>query len=329
MPVNLNKKPKQNLKQNPKQNPAFRFALLAPRYLPIWAALCVLWLMSWLPRKWIMRLGAWCGECQFQWSKKRRHIAKVNLDLCFPDLSERRREQILRDHFRNLGSVMLDLGLVMMANNKRVGRFSQVKGLENLQSYIGVKPIILISFHTTTLEMCASSILADVKMPAGVKMFAMMKRDKNPVLNWFMYHTRTRKNVIVYMRHQGLRGVLSELQKGRIFYIIPDEDFGDNKPTVFAPFLGQQSSTLNIIGRLARKTGAVVIPSICRLNPKTGHYVTTIAPAITNFPSGNEVADATAINHAMEKLILKAPEQYMWTFRWFKTRPSGQANPYK
>jgi len=31
----------------------------------------------------------------------------------------------------------------------------------------------------------------------------------------------------------------------------------------------------------------------------------------------------------MEGLIRRAPAQYLWTFRWFKTRADGAPNPYK
>ncbi len=71
-----------------------------------------------------------------------------------------------------------------------------------------------------------------------------------------------------------------------------------------------------------------MIPCICRLVPETGHYVTTVAPPLENFPGDDEVKNATRLNQAMEQLIMQAPEQYLWTFRWFRTRPGAMGNPY-
>ena len=166
-------------------------------------------------------------------------------------------------------------------------------------------------------------------MLGGVEVVSMMKQDKNPVINWFLYRSRTRyKKARVLMRDESLRGIIGGMKEGKLCYFIPDEDFGDGRHTVFAPFFGQQRSTLKIVSRLARITGAVVIPSICKLDSATGRYRTTVSPPLENFPSDSDIEDATIINRAMEKLILNAPEQYMWTFRWFRTQPDGKENPY-
>ena len=297
--------------------------MLAPRHWLTWMLLGVLWLVSWMPRRWIMKMGGWLGERQLRRSGKRRHIATVNLELCFPHLPSEQRREMLREHFRSYGRGMLDLGLIMMASKERIEKYSVVQGRENLETHVGKRPVILISFHTTTLDMCSSSLLADVKL------VSMMKRDRNPVLNWFMYRARTRAgNAIVYMRDQSLRGIVSGLRAGRVCYIIPDEDFGQGRHTVFAPFYGQQRSSLNLVGRLAQKTGAVVVPAICRLDAETGLYTTEVGAALENFPSTDEVADATIINRTLEKMLSPAPDQYLWTFRWFRTRPQGEPDPY-
>ena len=130
------------------------------------------------------------------------------------------------------------------------------------------------------------------------------------------------------MRDQGLRPLVRSMRAGRACFYIPDEDFGDAKYTVFAPFFGVQTSTLTMASRLARITGALVVPSATRLDSKTGRYVMTIGDPLENFPGSVEQADATALNQAMEALIRQVPDQYMWTFRWFRTQPDGQPSPY-
>ena len=51
--------------------------------------------------------------------------------------------------------------------------------------------------------------------------------------------------------------------------------------------------------------------------------------ALDNYPSGDDVADASRINAELEKLIRRSPEQYMWSHRRFKTRPEGEAKLYE
>ena len=305
-----------------KQQNLFRIELFKPVYWGTWLLLGLLWLITWLPRKWVMRLGAWIGDQIRLRNSKRRHIAKTNIDLCFPELSESERLRMLTEHFRCYGRGLADLGLIMMSRKERIEKFSEVHGMEYLTPENPEQRVILVSYHTTTLDMCSSSMLADIKL------VSMMKREKNPVLNWFLHRSRTRyKNARIYMRDQSLRGILEGMNQGRLCYLIPDEDFGESSQTVFAPFFGQTRATLNIVSRLAKVTGAIVLPAICRLDSNTGRYVTTVLPALENFPGESHEADAAAVNQAMENLIRRAPEQYLWTFRWFRTLQDG-SDPY-
>ena len=51
-------------------------------------------------------------------------------------------------------------------------------------------------------------------------------------------------------------------------------------------------------------------------------------PALDNFPSGNDIEDATRLNQLIADAISKAPEQYFWAHRRFKTRPPGENDVY-
>ena len=303
-------------------SPEFEFTFLKPRYWPTWILLGLLWCVSCLPRKWVMSLGRFVGDQMRKRNTKRRHIAEVNLRLCFPELSENERQAVLIRHFHCFGQAMMDMGLSMMSNIKRIRKHLTQTGMSNMTALPEGKRGILIAYHTITLELGGFSTIADIDT------VSMMKRDKNPLLNWLMYRARTREgNLTIYMRDQGLRGIVSGMKKGKLCFIIPDEDFGEARHSVYAPFFGQNRATLNIVSRIAKITNAVVLPSFCRLDSRDGTYHTEILSPLTGFPSGDDVADAKILNLAMETLIRKAPEQYLWTFRWFRTREDG-TDPY-
>jgi lauroyl/myristoyl acyltransferase len=59
-----------------------------------------------------------------------------------------------------------------------------------------------------------------------------------------------------------------------------------------------------------------------------GSYRIVLHEALGNFPSGDDVVDATTMNAALERGVRMAPEQYFWTLRWFRTRPDGGPSPY-
>ena len=53
-----------------------------------------------------------------------------------------------------------------------------------------------------------------------------------------------------------------------------------------------------------------------------------IQPRLEDFPLENETVAAIAMNKVVEQEILRAPTQYMWMHRRFKTRPKGMPSRY-
>lgn len=54
-------------------------------------------------------------------------------------------------------------------------------------------------------------------------------------------------------------------------------------------------------------------------------YTLEVLPPFENFPSKDNEADLIRVNQALEKAILRKPEQYMWLHRRFKTRPDPES----
>lgn len=59
-----------------------------------------------------------------------------------------------------------------------------------------------------------------------------------------------------------------------------------------------------------------------------GYYI-ELFPPIENFPGESLEEDAARINQLFEEQIRKAPEQYLWIHRRFKTRPEGMPKLYR
>ena len=72
--------------------------------------LFILWLLHWLPLPVLGRLGKCLGTVCYYMMKNRRHIALTNLRLCFPDIPEKERRKIAREHFQGYGRSILERG---------------------------------------------------------------------------------------------------------------------------------------------------------------------------------------------------------------------------
>jgi lauroyl/myristoyl acyltransferase len=97
---------------------------------------------------------------------------------------------------------------------------------------------------------------------------------------------------------------------------------------VFAPFFSVPKSTIPVLGRMAKACNAVVLPCVSCYDPMIRKYRVKMQPAIEGFPGGDDALDSTAMNKAIESCVLECPSQYLWTFRYFQTRPEGEAPVY-
>ena len=75
-------------------------------------------------------------------------------------------------------------------------------------------------------------------------------------------------------------------------------------------------------------TNAVVIPCCIRMKDWGRGFELIIAEPLKGLTSGDDVADATIMNQALESMIRRFPEQYMWLHPRFKHRPPGAPNFY-
>ncbi len=303
--------------------PAFHAGLLHPRYWPAWLGIGVLSLLLLLPQALRDAIGKGLGELNYRFADRRRRIARINVDLCFPRQSERERDDLVRGHCHAFGRALVDLPRLWW---DRKGRFGQrecsFRGLDIVRRHVEAgRSVILLNPHTVAVDFGGAALTQHFAMST---MFNPMG---HPVADWLIARTRARYGAL-FARDDGLRPVLRALRRGTVFYYMPDEDLGQ-RDSVFAPFFGHQKATLATLSRLARVGNTVVVPMVAFYDPGARRYEIMLLPTLENFPSGDDQADATAMNAALERAIRRRPEAYLWTFRLFRTRPDGETSPYK
>lgn len=304
-------------------NIKFEKTFFAPRFWPTWLLMGLIGLSASLPRPLANKIGDGLGWCFKKLNKKREQIVATNLQLCFPQHTAAQRAELAAAHYRFYGRSVVDLGLTWWASMPRLERLIQFKGEAAYLQTLKTHNVILLLPHFTALD-CAAGFAATLH-PA----ISMMKVQKNALLNWRLWKGRTRYQAArVIMREQGLRPLIKAAKNRVVCFYMPDEDFGDSSLTVYAPFFGRPISTLITLARMAKLTDAKVVPLLPTML-ENGHYVVEFKPPLANFPSGDDLQDATAVNQVIEQAINAAPAQYMWTLQWFRSQPNQAASPYK
>ncbi len=302
--------------------PAWR-RFLAPRYWALWAGFGIMRLLLLLPYAWQLRLGRGVGALLYRLGRRRRHIAEINLALCFPDLDDAARERLLRAHFASLGMSVVETALCWWGDDDRLRSLCRYDGLEHLEAALARgKGVIVYVGHFTDIEL-------------GVRLLALavpslrvsFRRHNNPLFREIQTRAH-RRFVADLVPNDDMRRLLRTLRAGHPLYYLPDQDY-HGRLSAFVEFFGRPASTTTATTHICRRTGAAVVPMLPERLPDAEGYRLTIYPALDGFPGEDEVEDTQRLMSILEGQIRRIPEQYLWVHRRFKTPPPGGVSPYR
>ena len=292
-----------------------------PRYWHVWIGIGLLRAIAWLPLPLLHFVGLSLGELAWHLHAPRREITLINLRACFPQKTDMQLHSLGRAHFRTLMSAIVISSVAWWGSAARMERLTRFKNQEILQQTTARgENIIFLAPHFTGLEY--TGIYLSLLAP----MACMYRNHQNPLMDTIVYRRRGRFGLVQYSRRAAPKSMIRQLRQRRWFYYLPDQDPGTMVKTqgVFAPFYNIPTATFASLGRIASLGNAVVVPCVSRILPWGRGIEICFAPPLKNYPSGDALKDATLMNRAIEKMIAHAPEQYLWSHRRFKTRPTGE-----
>ncbi len=254
-------------------------------------------------------------------AKRRRHIADVNLALCFPQLSTEKRLALLKRVFRSSGIGIVETATVWLRDPAELRDLVEIHGIENLKGALAEgKGVILLGMHLSTLDFCGAVLSSHVDFDV------MYRRNKNLLLESIMTRGRVR-NFPHAIERRDIKAVIRALKEGRAVWYGADQDYG-RKHSIFVPFFNEPAATITATARLARLYDSPVITFTHYRSSDDSHYEIFLGEPLANYPTDDQAADATTINCHIERAIERQPDQYWWLHRRFKTRPDGQERPY-
>ena len=285
--------------------------LFAPRYWLTWAGLAVLRVLALLPFPLLIVLGRALGLVLRRLPTGYVATARRNLELCLPELSAPQRERLLREHFASLGIGLLEIPLAWWSSPARIARLVRVEGGEHLHAArAGGRGVILLTAHFTPMEM-AGRVLTSVT-PVSF----LYRPTKNEVLAWALNRFRCGFGSRP-VPHDDIRAFITALRREECVWYAPDQSYR-KKGAEMVPWFGIPAATNTLTSRLARLTGAPVLPFFLQRLPGAQGYRAVIHPSLEDFPSESPAADTERFNHLIEAQVRVAPEQYLWIHRRFK-----------
>ena len=282
-------------------------------------------LLALLPLPLIHTIGYLFGWLFFLVPNRRRSTTITNITMCFPELGRWKRWQLIRRSMIETSKGALESSAMWLRSGKHTLKLVRGTVNEDLlrNAYNKGHGVILALPHLGMWEIIGLYCSSSYPMTSLYRPPPIAGLDKT------MSRGRERMGAkLVPTDAQGVRALYKALSNGELVAILPDQDPMQGQG-IFVPFFGTQANTMVLLSRLAKKTGATVLCAWAeRLSWGRGyriHFHDT-EPSIMDDNLEHSLA---ALNAGIEMCIRQQPDQYLWCYKRFRTRPEGEPRLYQ
>jgi KDO2-lipid IV(A) lauroyltransferase len=251
---------------------------------------------------------------------RRRQIIDFNLRLAFPDMPDGERRALARAVTRHFARSALDAIRIQRLHPEELLAAVNVVGVENVERAMSQgRGAFFLTAHIGSWEVAA--LVTGLKVEGGLSV--VNRPLDNPLLEVELDRLRRLYGNHVFGKHNIVREVLSQLKKGGGVGILIDQRVREDKG-VEVPFFDHPAWTPGILARLARKTGAPVVPTFA-LRDRPGQYTLRYEePVMIDDIPEAELAEVPLTGRYMailEAAIRASPDQWLWYHdRWKQLR---------
>ncbi|HUQ33135.1 MAG TPA: lysophospholipid acyltransferase family protein [Pyrinomonadaceae bacterium] len=280
-----------------------------------------------LPRPLAVATGCGLARIAYGLSDRLRRTGLRNLELAFPELSERQRERILRGCFKNLGRLLGEFSRFDRATPESLRRIVECRGLENLrEAQAHGRGVILFTGHLGAWELSSFALSA-----FGYPLSFLVRRIDNPLVEQMIEKTRTRFGNRAIDKRAAMRPMMRTLRAGQTLGALVDLNTQPHEG-IFVDFFGIPASTASGLAALALRSEAAVLPVFVPWDEEQGRFVLYIDPPLNVSRTHDEKADikqlTSQLTSVVESYVRRYPDQWLWIHKRWNTRPEKDASFY-
>lgn len=275
-----------------------------------------------MPRAAALRSAKILARLGFRLARRQRLAGLHNLRMAFPELSDERRELILRGCFENLARLLVEFTHFPELNKGNISQFVIHDGLENYIAALQAgRGVIFMTAHFGAWEL--SSFAHAVY---GYPLKFLVRPIDNKRVEQLISDYRTLSGNEPIGRKSAAREVLKALRRNEAVGILFDQNTTRSEG-VFAEFFGIPAATTPSIALFALRTGAAVVPGFLIWDEGLKKHRLRLDPPVELINTGDlskDVLENTKrFNKILESYVRQYPDQWLWIHRRWKTRPEG------
>tara|TARA_B100001057_G_C22819070_1_gene938676 strand:- start:52 stop:912 length:861 start_codon:yes stop_codon:yes gene_type:complete len=221
------------------------------------------------------------------------------------------RENLIKSMWCNYGKILSEYIFLKQFRKKNLNKFIEIEGLDLLTNIKkNNEQVVFISGHFNNFELMAMEIDR-----AGINLCTIYRPLNNPFLNVIMENIR--KNYIcknqIKKGKSGTRELISLFKKNYSVAMMIDQRVSEGKEI---SLFNRPAKTTTIPAQLSKKYGCPIVPVYIE-RIKNNYFKLIINQPIRFDQDLTVEAITLQLNKILEKMILKNPDQWIWSHdRW-------------
>jgi Kdo2-lipid IVA lauroyltransferase/acyltransferase len=280
--------------------------------------------MHWFPVNVNLVTARLFGTCWYYFDKKHRARALMNLQRCFPHLSEAQRNRIAHRSVQHM--FMLGVEVFFTTRLIRIDTWRKYVKIDEIQKVVGLmmdpsRGLIMLTGHYGNWE-----ILGYVMATLGFETTSIARPLDNPIINDWVFGVRERHGQKVLRKKGATEEITHLLDEKKTVAFVADQNAGSKG--IFVDFFGRKASTYKSIGLLAMHYEVPIVVGFARRLKDKFEFQLAMQDVILPEEWKREDDPLRYITQrytrAIEAFVTEVPDQYLWVHRRWRSRPKGE-----
>jgi Kdo2-lipid IVA lauroyltransferase/acyltransferase len=299
--------------------------------MPQWIEYAAAWLglkaLGLLPRSAARFVGAAFAAIAYRLRTPLRRAAQTNLQIAFPEMSQRKRDEITRRMVRQVGWMAAEFSQLPKYSRKNIENIVVIDGFENFDAARRRgKGVLFLTGHMSAWELSSFAHAL-----YGCPLHFLVRPVSNRRVDELVNRYRCLSGNKPIDKNKSARTILKVLGEAGTVGILMDHNTSLDEG-VFVNFFGVPASTSSGLARLALRTDAAVVPGFLLWDGSRRKYRLRFEPAVELSRSADEEADVREntqrFTRVIEEFVRAHPDQWLWVHKRWKTRPPGDPPMY-
>jgi len=270
----------------------------------------------------VMWIGKMLGDFLYFFLPYRKRVALLNIRTAFPEKNDKETLEIYRKTCRNFSMTLFEYFSAFRLSREKILQHIEFDSSGVFEKFLKLTSgSIAVTGHFGSFE-----LLGVVMAARGIPLDAVVKPMKNPKVEKFLDHVRSKNNYRIVKTKEGFSKITGSIQNNRMIALISDQDAG--KRGLIVKFFGIDSSTPAGPAVLAIRTGAPMIAGFL-IRKGTARYKAEFHEiSYDGLPEDPEekITEITQrYTTLLESYIRKYPDHYFWFHKRWKS--AGLYNP--